>query len=477
MSSTAPRAPAVPAPTVPRLVGVLDAVVAVLGLVTLSAVVTGGFRADVLGMRISTTSWARLAGVTALLLALRHVWWRSPDILTRALRGLAAWWRDPITRVTFPVVATTRIGVLVLGLMAVHAIGYPDGRAPFRVGEGEVANLPARFDAGWYLEIGTRGYEFQRARLTRQQSIVFFPAFPTLMSWLSLLMARQVMWSGALVSIIAFAWAARYLYRLARDMMDDDRAATAVTLLAVYPFAVFFSAPYTEGLFLLAMLGAWWHLRRDERWSAFAWGFIAGLTRPNGCLLSVPLALSAVAPLWRQGRLRRPVDGWLGVTDRLMVAAAPGLGMLAYSAFIYDLTGDPFMWIRVQVAWGRENLGLAASLASEMRAIGDLGVYGYASADVVNFLNALGALLVCAALVPVWRRFGAPLAVLLLVNLLPSVASGGFMSVGRATAVLFPLFLWLADVVPARQRTLWVASFAAVQAFGATLFFTWRPFI
>ncbi len=39
------------------------------------------------------------------------------------------------------------------------------------------------------------------------------------------------------------------------------------------------------------MLGAWYHLRRDERWPAFGWGLLAGLTRPNGCLLSIPLAL------------------------------------------------------------------------------------------------------------------------------------------------------------------------------------------
>ena len=37
--------------------------------------------------------------------------------------------------------------------------------------------------------------------------------------------------------------------------MDDERAVAAVTLLACYPFAVFFSAAYTEGLFLLAMIG------------------------------------------------------------------------------------------------------------------------------------------------------------------------------------------------------------------------------
>jgi hypothetical protein len=182
-----------------------------------------------------------------------------------------------------------------------------------------------------------------------------------------------------------------------------------------------------------------------------------------------------VAPLWKHGRFQPPPGGWLGVVDRLVVAAAPGLGMLAYSAYVYDVTGDPFMWIRLQAAWGRENIGVAAFLAGEWRSLGEQGLYGYATGDVPNFLNALAALLVGTSLVPVWRRFGTPAAVLLAVNLAPSLASGGWLSVGRATSVLFPLFLWLADVVPARHRLVWIGAFAGLQAFAAILFFTWRP--
>lgn len=471
----APRAPVSPVRPVPRPIALLDGLTVGLVLLTASALVTGGFRADLAGLRLSTTSPARLVMLLAFVLAVRHAWRRSPSVAARAWRGLLAWRHDPVTRATWPIVVTTRLGVLVLGLLAVYAIGYPGGRAPIRVAEGEVANLPARFDAGWYLGIATLGYEYVPNRPDRQQNLVFFPAFPTLMAWVSLLLARQVAWSGALVAMVAFAWAMRYLYRLAREMMDDQRAVTAVALQAAYPFAVFFSAPYTEGLFLLAMIGAWWHLRRDERWASFAWGFVAGLTRPNGCLLSVPLAIAVVVPLWKQGHLQRPPAGWLSVIDRLVVAAAPGLGMLVYSAYIYDLTGDPFMWIRLQGAWGRENIGAAAFLAGEWRSLGEQGFYGYATGDVPNFLNALAAALVGASVVPVWRRFGAAPAVLLAVNLLPSIASGGWLSVGRATSVLFPVFLWLADAVPARHRTLWIGAFAALQAFAAVLFFTWRP--
>jgi hypothetical protein len=49
------------------------------------------------------------------------------------------------------------------------------------------------------------------------------------------------------------------------------------------------------------------------------------------------------------------------------------------------------------------------------------------------------------------------------------------MAIGRYTAVLFPIFLWLAAAVPAERRPLWVCAFASGQALVAALFFTWRP--
>ena len=475
MVQTAPRAPRHPMSRVSRAVAAVDVCTAVLVLLTVSAALTGGFRAEVLGARLSVTSWLRTALVTAVVLAVRHWWQPSPSLFARAAHGWRVWRADPVTRATWPVVVATRVGVLVVGLIAVYAVGYPEGRAPIRVAEGEVGNLPARFDAGWYLTIATHGYEYFPNRVDRQQNLVFFPAFPTLMYWGSLLVARQVLWSGTLVSMLAFAWAARYLYRLAREMMDDDRAAVAVALIATYPFAVFYSAAYTEALFLLAMLGAWYHVRRDERWAGFAWGLLAGLTRPNGCLLSIPLALLVLAPYWAQGRLRRPPGGWASLVDRLMVAAAPGIGMLLYSAYVYEVTGDPFMWIRLQAAWGRQNVGVVPFLAGEWQSVTQQGAYQYATSNVPDFLNILAASLVAASVVPVWRRFGVAPATLLALNVLPSLASGGWLSVGRATSVLFPVFLWLADALPVRHRSAAVAVCAGLQVFAAILFFTWRP--
>ena len=87
----------------------------------------------------------------------------------------------------------------------------------------------------------------------------------------------------------------------------------------------------------------------------------------------------------------------------------------------------------------------------------------------------MGALFAIAAIWPVTRTLGAPYGLFIAINILPALANGGLLSAGRFSSVLFPAFIWLATVVPPNQRPGWVASFAALQAFGAALFYTWRP--
>src|SRR5690606_12030762 len=108
------------------------------------------------------------------------------------------------------------------------------------------------------------------------------------------------------------------------------------------------------------------------------------------------------------------------------------------------------------------------------RDVARFGVYEVTSAVPIDVLNALGALFVLALTVPVWRSFGLPYALVILVNLLPPLAAGGILSAGRFSAVLFPAFVWLASRIPAAHRSAWLASFMAVQALNASLFYTWH---
>jgi hypothetical protein len=311
--------------------------------------------------------------------------------------------------------------------------------------------------------------------------VAFFPAFPLIVRYLSVIFGRQPLWTGVAVSLVAFFWALTYFLRLAREhLKDEDRAITAVLLLASYPFAVFFSAPYTESLFLLTLVGAVFHFRRGESWAAAAWGFLAGLSRPNGAFLSVVLGLMALESFVAAKRQRSPgqPDGavrWGAHLDQLAAAAAPGMGMLVYSTFIFFLTGNPFQWTAQNAAWGRIYRSLDTVVTDRVEYVTQHGLYGYASGQALDLFYMLSVLLTLTAVWPVYRRFGLPYAAMLLVNVLPPIAAGGLLSIGRVTSVLFPLFLWLAAAIPARHRGAWVALFACLQGFAAVMFFTWRP--
>ena len=90
-------------------------------------------------------------------------------------------------------------------------------------------------------------------------------------------------------------------------------------------------------------------------------------------------------------------------------------------------------------------------------------------------LNAIGAVFAITTVWPVTRRLGLAYGLFMLINIVPALASGGLLSAGRFSSVLFPAFIWLAIAVPSNHRAGWIATFAALQAFNAALFYTWRP--
>ena len=479
----------------PKWATALDVLAVVMAIVAISVFVAGGFRLVVFGIRLSVTDWWRPALWSTVALVIRHAIVRRHPLPQRVALAIANWWRHPDTKVVLPIHLATRGGVLAVGFLAVILVGYPaTGAPPWRVYSNDFLDLPARWDTGWYLGIANEGYQWNpNLSLQAHQNIAFFPAFPMTIRYLSAVLGHQPLWTGVGISLVAFFFGLVYFLRLARDELgSDDGAAAAVALLAAYPFAVFFSAAYTEGLFFLTLVAAVFHFRKDQLWRAAAWGFACGLTRPNGCFLSVALGLMALGPVWDTARWRlnfhpttqsphgggpalRPTISWGRLWARLASASAPGLGMLAYSAFIYQLTGNPLQWTMQNAAWGRVYRGLDAVVTDRIGFIAHNGLYSYATTQTIDFFYLLAVLFALGAVWPVYRRFGLPYAALILVNVLPPVSAGGLLSMGRVTSVLFPAFLWMAAAVPARHRVAWIALFACLQGFVAVMFFTWRP--
>jgi hypothetical protein len=476
----------IPNSTVPPWARFVDFLCLLIAIVSIVIAVSGGFRVRLGDFRIALTSPYRLFAWALVLGVVRHAIVRVSPIYRDIPSRIAAAWRRPEARAATTAFVSTRSAVLFVGYMAVFMVGYRGGAAPWKIDENEFINLQARHDTGWYLSVAIDGYADDPSRPDAQQNIVFFPAYPMLMRAAGRLLgggALATLLGGTLVSFGAFGWALVYLFRFARDMLGDaDQADQAMWLLAAYPFAIFYSAVYSEAVYLLAIVAACYHFRRSEYARAAVWGLLAGLDRAPGCFLSIVLGLMALGPwlpAWLVGgapgdRANAPARK-RELVQALASAAMPGVGVLLFSAYSWWLAGNPLAWEAGHAAWGRHYNGLGVLLAQRADYIWNAGLYAYTAEGGEDLVNVLGALFVIAAAWPVARRLGLPYAVLILINILPPLAAGGFMSAGRFSSVLFPAFVWLATVVPPRHRSGWVAAFMAGQAFCAVLFYTWRP--
>ncbi len=453
--------------SVPLWARTLDALFLLLALVAAVVAVSGGFRAHLGGLRIAVTSPLPLLIWCVAIGAARHVAAPQQPLYREFPDRLATWSRVAAVRAAASAVVGTRTVMLLVGYLAVFMIGFANGRAPLRHFNNELLNLPVRWDAGWYLQIVTDGYRYAAGDPTVQQNIVFFPAYPMLMRIVGRLFGGEMtgyIAAGMVISIASFFGALVYLYAFARDRYGDQVASGTIWLLAAYPFAIFFGALYTESLFLLATVGAFYHFSRQQFGRAAGWGVLVGLTRLNGALLVLPLALLAIAV--STPRLK---------TRALAAAAAPGVGLVIYTLFIWRLTGDPIAFATGQLAWGRTYEGLGSLVTHQYAILASAGLSAYLGAPGYDVLNAIGALFAIATIWPVTRRLGLPYGLFMVINILPALANGGLLSAGRFSSVLFPSFIWLATAVPPNHRVAWIASFAALQAFGAVLFYTWRP--
>jgi hypothetical protein len=92
-------------------------------------------------------------------------------------------------------------------------------------------------------------------------------------------------------------------------------------------------------------------------------------------------------------------------------------------------------------------------------------------------MNGIAAAFAIVVTIPVGLRLGIPYAIFILSNIVPPLLVGGFISIGRVTATMFPIFVWLATRQTPRTTAFVALAFAMLQALAAALFYTWRPFV
>jgi len=212
-----------------------------------------------------------------------------------SLRGrLSKILSDPAVKYAWGIYLAMRVAISSLAALILWLVNPPtapdpllrpyQGVEPIIGGWAElVLGVWQRFDTLWYLKIATHGYS------PEDGSTVYFPLYPLLIRAGGKILLGNYLLAALIISNLAYIGLLFYLYRLTTLLLEEETARRTVVYLAIFPTTFFFLAGYTESLFLLFTLAAFWYAHQKRWWLAGILGFLASLTRLQGVILILPL--------------------------------------------------------------------------------------------------------------------------------------------------------------------------------------------
>ncbi|UYV81101.1 PIGV [Cordylochernes scorpioides] len=207
----------------------------------------------------------------------------------------------------------------------------------------------SRWDAQYFLHIARHGYSYEN-------TLAFLPLFPLCLNatatGLHLLGARLLnltsclLLAGVLLNTLCFTLAALRLYDLTFTLFKHRKMAHwTLIFFCCNPASIFFSALYSESLFLFLTLEGLWSLENDRVYlAAFFFGF-SGATRANG-IISIGFLwyyemkkfaanLSSLTKMTLLQRIFFVMEWIFEVSHTLVIGVLPFCAYQAYAFFSY----------------------------------------------------------------------------------------------------------------------------------------------
>jgi hypothetical protein len=362
-------------------------------------------------------------------------------VLTRSLIFLILICVGHVTVVPFP------------EMDAHHAVILLDGQSL----AGDLRRTMWQADVVHYMTIAQAGYH--RAPFDigdpRSHEFAFFPLFPLLLWLLGHLTADVILWSAFLSNLFFFV-ALILLHRLTVAFGHDDSIARRTLFyLAAFPVSYFFSAPFTESLFVLLTVGSFYAAKREKWWLAGVIGLLASGTRLTGVFL-LPALLVLSWQMYRSLQIKKILG--------LMLIP---LGLIAYMFYSWWLSGDALAFKHASEAWNRKpEIFFVVPVIKYL-----LNPQNIAGSWNVHLLNGVCILLCVACIYILAKRREWALALYTLLSIIPPLSSGVMQSFERYTMGFFPVFIAL-GIVTTSERLDQTIRFAFVFLLGimTTLF-------
>jgi Gpi18-like mannosyltransferase len=295
-----------------------------------------------------------------------------------------------------------------------------NAQAELRVHQGLLA-----WDGGWYQSIAVHGYV-----ASGLQSVRFFPAYPMAARALSSIPGVGV--APALVviaNVSALAAMAALVVLVGHDLGDPALGRRAGWLLGLAPSAYTLVLGYADATLLLCSIVTLLAARTGRFWWAALAGVIAGLVRPVGILLVIPVLVEVV-------RARRETASGPGWASRVTAVVAPAVGAGIYLGWVDGQFHDALLPFKVQ-----QQLGHRGSLTFPFRSMWHNATSVFHGHHVGSALHIPWVILALVLLVVAFRRLPVSYGLFAAAALAVSLTSSNLDSFERYALGAFPLVI------------------------------------
>jgi hypothetical protein len=352
----------------------------------------------------------------------------------------------------FQPIAPLRLWGRVLLLFAVTRLVLFSASYAFAAATGKLkptlfqtfAFLWNKYDSLHYLSIAQYGYSTEGIE---RYSLVFYPLYPALVRLFHFAVPDYFL-AGAAVSNLFMLIGLYYLVRLAEhEWQDSETAITAAKMAVLYPLSFFFSIAYTESVFLTLCILSCLCLRRNKWLAAGLFGMLAALTRNQGVLLVIPIAIEAAASHdWRSLRGAGILRTLGAIHTKLAAILLPPVGTFLYLLVNKRVSGGWFTFLSYQKEHWQQQFGFFAQTMYDCvyRIIYwhsppySLGIW---YPELVFFFVSFGLLIYMT------NKTRLSYLVFSLAYLLVSFSPTGLLSGARYAGGLFTLYLFSARAV------------------------------
>ena len=235
---------------------------------------------------------------------------------------------------------------------------------------GGFEHVFGRWDTEHYMDIINNGYHLPQ-RSDGMANWAFFPLYPLAARGVMLISGGYLsaFWSGIIVSNICLFVASYFAVKLIRDrgLTGQERGFVFTGLaknglllawfLMLAPFTVYYSAVYTEGLFVMLIVLFFYSCQKELFPLAGIFAALAGATRSVGIVLVIPLIM-AMYTSYRQetgsGNIFKYIGSIFARPSRLFSILVVPAGLVGYMLYLYNFLGDMLAFVHVQYAWRHE---------------------------------------------------------------------------------------------------------------------------